>query len=71
MLAVRSVIGPLAMHARKARTGVPLSDEFAARHALATRTVESADLDAGTRLLLNVVLDELEHVRAALHDLRI
>ena len=71
MLAVRSVIGPLAMHARKARTGVPLSDEFAARHALATRTIDSADIDAGTRLLLNVVLDELEHVRAALYDLRI
>ena len=35
------------------------------------RAVERADIDTGTRVLLTVVLDELQHVRVALHDLRL
>jgi len=71
MLSIRSVIAPLPMHAKEARIGAPLSDDFATRHALAMRAAERADIDAGTRLLLTVILDELQHVRNALHDLRL
>jgi hypothetical protein len=71
MLAVRSAIAPLAAHARATTAGATLSSEFASRHALAVRVAEQADIDAGTRLLMRVVLDELEHVRAALDDLRL
>ena len=68
--AIREAIAPLAADAMQARNGAPLAADFAARHELALRAAEHADLDAGTRELLAVVLNELRHVRAALHDLR-
>jgi len=67
--AVYQTVASLAAHARDVTKSEQPPGDFAARHEAALREAAHPDLDPGTRALQAGLLDELQHIHAALQAL--